>query len=111
MRYANSTAAPSKTATPSGPSRPQLIDWQTPPEQICDTTTRRSRAGSRAAPPTCATTRSTATWPTRADQPALIAVSSETGTERIYTFRELHAEVQRMAAMLQALGVGRATGC
>ncbi len=41
----------------------------------------------------------------RADQAALIAVSSETGTEKTYTFRDLHAEVQRMAASLQALGV------
>ncbi|MEC5212515.1 propionyl-CoA synthetase [Polaromonas sp. CG_9.5] len=41
----------------------------------------------------------------RADQAALIAVSSETGTEKIYTFADLHAEVQRMAASLKALGV------
>ncbi|MHB1200567.1 MAG: propionate--CoA ligase [Polaromonas sp.] len=41
----------------------------------------------------------------RAGQAALIAVSSETGTEKIYTFKELHVEVQRMAASLQALGV------
>jgi len=41
----------------------------------------------------------------RADQAALIAVSSETGTEKTYTFKDLHAEVQRMAASLKALGV------
>ena len=41
----------------------------------------------------------------RADQNALIAVSTETDTERVYSFRELHAEVQRMAACLLALGV------
>src|SRR5450830_1183655 len=41
----------------------------------------------------------------RADQAALIAVSSETGQEKAYTFKELHVEVQRMAASLQALGV------
>jgi len=41
----------------------------------------------------------------RADQAALIAVSSETGTEKTYTFQDLHAEVQRMAASLLALGV------
>src|SRR4051812_8857849 len=40
----------------------------------------------------------------RADQNALIFVSSETGEERVYSFRELHAEVQRMAAVLQSLG-------
>jgi len=41
----------------------------------------------------------------RADQNALIAVSTETDTERVYSFRELHAEVQCMAACLLALGV------
>ncbi|MDH5540693.1 MAG: AMP-binding protein, partial [Rhizobacter sp.] len=41
----------------------------------------------------------------RADQNALIFVSTETEQEKVYSFRELHAEVQRMAAALQALGV------
>jgi propionyl-CoA synthetase len=43
----------------------------------------------------------------RGDQPALICVSTETGNERSYSFRELHAEVQRTAASLLALGVQR----
>jgi propionyl-CoA synthetase len=42
---------------------------------------------------------------TRADQNALIFVSTETETERSYSFSELHTEVQRMAASLKALGV------
>ena len=41
----------------------------------------------------------------RPDQNALIWVSTETDEERVYSFRELHAEVQRMAACLLALGV------
>jgi propionyl-CoA synthetase len=41
----------------------------------------------------------------RADQAALIAISTETGTEKTYTFTDLHREVQRMAASLQSLGV------
>ena len=41
----------------------------------------------------------------RGDQAALISVSSETGVEHIYSFKELHAEVQRMAASLKAMGV------
>ena len=41
----------------------------------------------------------------RPDQPALIYVSTETGDERTYSFRELHGEVQRAAAALQGLGV------
>lgn len=43
----------------------------------------------------------------RANQPALIAVSTETGSEKTYTYQELHAEVQRMAAALQSFGVGK----
>ncbi|MES2361010.1 MAG: propionate--CoA ligase [Pseudomonadota bacterium] len=41
----------------------------------------------------------------RADQAALIYVSSETGVEKTYSFKELHVEVQRMAASLKAMGV------
>ena len=41
----------------------------------------------------------------RADQAALIAISTETGSEKTYSFAELHREVQRMAASLKALGV------
>ena len=41
----------------------------------------------------------------RGDQAALIYVSSETGREKTYTVKDLHAEVQRMAASLKAMGV------
>ncbi len=41
----------------------------------------------------------------RADQNALIFVSTETDTEKAYSFRELHTEVNRMAAVLKGLGV------
>src|SRR3954471_10436052 len=41
----------------------------------------------------------------RADQPALIYVSTETDSERTYTFRQLHREVQQAAAVLRGLGV------
>ncbi len=41
------------------------------------------------------------------DQPALIAISTETNTERSYSFKELRTEVERCAAMMLALGVGR----
>ncbi len=83
----------------------RLIDWQTPPQTICD----------YSKPPF-------AKWfvggttnlchnaidrhlKDRAEQPALIFVSTETDQEKVYSFRELHAEVQRMAAVLQGLGV------
>jgi propionyl-CoA synthetase len=41
------------------------------------------------------------------DKPALISISTETGTEKTYSFRELHAEVNRAAAMMQTLGVAK----
>ncbi|WP_425584686.1 propionate--CoA ligase [Viridibacterium curvum] len=44
---------------------------------------------------------------TQADKPALIHVSTETNSERILSFRELHKEVMRMAAIMQQLGVSR----
>ena len=85
----------------------QRIDWQTPPEQICDysnppfarwfvggTTNLCHNAVDRH-------------LKDRADQAALIAVSTETNTERVYTFTQLHAEVQRMAAALLDLGVNK----
>lgn len=41
----------------------------------------------------------------RANQQALVAVSTETNIEKTYTFKELHTEVNRMAAILKAHGV------
>ena len=43
---------------------------------------------------------------TRGGQNALIYISTETGEEKTYTYRELHAEVNRCAAMMRSLGVG-----
>jgi propionyl-CoA synthetase len=43
----------------------------------------------------------------RGDQPALVWISTEVERETSYTYRELHAEVNRCAAMLQSLGVKR----
>jgi propionyl-CoA synthetase len=49
---------------------------------------------------------------TQADLPALIAVSTEVSpdgapVEQVYSFRELQAEVERVAAIMMSLGVGR----
>jgi propionyl-CoA synthetase len=83
----------------------RLVDWQTPPQQVCDyshppfakwfvggTTNLCHNAVDRH-------------LADRGEQAALVAISTETDTERSYSFRELHAEVQRMAASLLALGV------
>lgn len=44
---------------------------------------------------------------TQGDKAALIAISTETGTEKVYSFTELRDEVSRMAAIMQTLGVGK----
>jgi propionyl-CoA synthetase len=41
------------------------------------------------------------------DSPALIYLSTETGEEKIYTFKQLYREVNRMAGILRGLGVGK----
>ncbi|RDS80282.1 propionate--CoA ligase [Dyella psychrodurans] len=43
----------------------------------------------------------------RGDQVALVAVSTETGTARELSYRELHREVNAFAAVLKSLGVGK----
>jgi propionyl-CoA synthetase len=43
----------------------------------------------------------------RGDHPALIFVSTETGAEKTYTYRQLYREVNRMAGILKGLGVSR----
>jgi len=41
----------------------------------------------------------------RGDQTALVYISTEVNQEKRFSYRELHAEVQRVAAMMQSLGV------
>ena len=43
----------------------------------------------------------------RANQPALVYLSTETGEEKSWTYAQLHDEVNRMAAIFVSLGVGR----
>jgi propionyl-CoA synthetase len=43
----------------------------------------------------------------RAGQDALVWISTEVNETRSFTYRELHAEVNRVAAMMQSLGVQR----
>jgi propionyl-CoA synthetase len=84
-----------------------LIDWHTPFRQVCDT----SRApfanwfvGGKTNLCHNAVDRH---LKDRAEQNALVYVSTETSEERVYSFGELHAEVQCMAAILLSLGVTR----
>jgi len=82
-----------------------LIDWHKPFDQVCDyshppfakwfvggqTNLCHNAVDRHLAP--------------RGEQRALIFVSTETNQERVYSFLELHAEVQRLAATLLSLGV------
>ena len=83
----------------------KTVDWQIQPQQICDysnppfakwfvggTTNLCHNAVDRH-------------LKDRGDQPALIFVSTETEQEKTYTYKDLHAEVQRMAAILKDFGV------
>ena len=83
----------------------KTVDWEIQPQQICDysnppfakwfvggTTNLCHNAVDRH-------------LKDRGDQAALIFVSTETEQEKTYTYKELHAEVQRMAAILKDFGV------
>ncbi|MGJ7524519.1 propionate--CoA ligase [Variovorax sp. GB1P17] len=85
----------------------KLIDWGTPAQQILDASQppfARWFVGGTTNLCHNAVDRHLAE---RGDQPALIFVSTETGVEKSYSFKELHAEVQRTAASLIELGVGK----
>ena len=84
-----------------------LVDWQTPFSQVLDYST----------PPfakwfvdgkTNLCHNAIDRWAaSQGDSAALIAISTETNTEKVYSFSALQAEVSRMAAIMQSLGVGR----
>ena len=83
----------------------QLIDWHKPFDQVCDYSNppfARWFAGGQTNLCHNAVDRHLVT---RGEQNALIFVSTETNIEKAYSFNELHAEVQRMAAILKDLGV------
>ena len=81
----------------------QLIDWHRPATQVCDASNppfARWFVGGQTNLCHNAIDRH---LKERADQPALIYVSTETGQEQTYTFAQLSDEVQRMAAILQGI--------
>ncbi|HEY4374758.1 MAG TPA: propionate--CoA ligase [Burkholderiales bacterium] len=83
------------------------IEWHTPPQQILDFS-RPPFARWFVGGTTNLCHNAVDRWlATQADKPALIYVSTETGAQETYTFAQLHAEVNRTAAMLQSLGVAR----
>ena len=48
---------------------------------------------------------------TRGSQPALVWISTEVDQERRFTYAELHAEVNRFAAVLRSRAWAGATAC
>ena len=83
----------------------KLVDWKTPPQQICDYSNPPFAKWFVGGTTNLCHNAIDRHLKDRADQAALIFVSTETDVEKVYTFRELHAEVQRMAAVLKDLGV------
>ena len=106
-KYQAFHSARSRTATGSGASRQRSSTGQAVREGARLLAGRRSRNGSSAARPISATTRVDRHLAARGDQKALVWISTEVDKEKRYTYRELHAEVNRCAAMMQSLGVKR----
>ncbi len=83
----------------------KLIDWHTPYSKVLDVS-RPPFAKWFVDGETNLCYNAVDRWlPTQADRPALIAISTETNSEKNYSFAELNREVQRMAACMLALGV------
>jgi propionyl-CoA synthetase len=84
-----------------------LIDWHTPFEQVLDYT-RAPFARWFVGGETNLCYNALDRWAARQGaQAALIAISSETNSEQVYSFNALLAEVNRMAAIFRAHGVGK----
>ncbi len=84
----------------------RLVDWHRPFEQVLDYSRppfARWFVGGRTNLCHNAVDRHLAA---RGGQPALVWISTEVDRTQSFTYRELHAEVNRTAAMMRALGVG-----
>lgn len=85
----------------------ELIDWETPFRQVFDGSNppfSRWYVGGKTNLCYNAVDRHAQKTP---DAPALIYVSSETGTRKTYSFQDLQGEVEKTAALLRSLGVGK----
>lgn len=85
----------------------KFVDWFTPPEKILDFSNppfAKWYVGGKINLCHNAVDRHLAT---RGDQKALVYISTEVKEEKIYTYKDLHQEVQCMASILQSLGVKR----
>jgi len=83
----------------------QLIDWHKPFDTVCDYSRPPFASWFAGGQTNLCHNAVDRHLKDRADGNALIWVSTEVDKEIVYSFRELHAEVQRMAACLIELGV------
>ena len=83
----------------------RLIDWHTPPQQVCNYSNPPFAKWFEGGTTNLCHNAVDRHLASRAAQPALVAISTETDTERSYSFAQLHDEVQRMAAALLSVGV------
>lgn len=83
----------------------QHIEWHKAPQEICDYSNPPFVKWFRGGETNLCHNAIDRHLNDRGDQAALIFVSTETDQEVTYTYKQLHAEVQRMAASLLSLGV------
>jgi propionyl-CoA synthetase len=83
----------------------KTVDWQIQPQQICDYSNPPFAKWFVGGTTNLCHNAIDRHLKDRGDQAALIFVSTETDQEKTYTYKDLHAEVQRMAAILQDFGV------
>ncbi len=84
-----------------------LVHWNKPAEQICDFSRPPFVKWFKGGETNLCYNAVDRHAAKRPDARALIYVSTETGEEKVYSFAELQREVERMAAIYQALGVRR----
>ncbi len=84
----------------------ELIDWETPFTEVCDYSRPPFAQWYRGGRTNLCHNAVDRHLKDRPHQNALIFVSTEVDQEQVYSFRQLHAEVQRVAASLRSLGVG-----
>jgi hypothetical protein len=94
----------------SGASRAALIEWQTPFTAVLDYSRPPSHAGLSAGRTNLCHNAIDRHLATRAAQPALVYISTETGCAAQLHLRRASAEVNRFAAILKRRASARATG-
>jgi len=84
-----------------------LVDWHVPPQEICDYSHPPFANWFKGGQTNLCFNAVDRHLKDRANQSALICVSSETGQEKAYSFQELSRAVQQTAQMMRHLGVGQ----